>query len=399
MLLEINEQRLTKLLGEMVKIESINPDLVPGGSGEKEVAEFTANYMSDAGLEAYIQEIIPGRCNAVGILRGTGGGKTLLIDAHLDTVSVEGMKEPFSGRVDNGKLFGRGSGDNKGGVAAAVEALIALKEAKVNLSGNVIVAGVAGEEYASEGTEAFISKYRDVADGCIIGEPSRMSQGLYLGLGVGSGGFVWVEFETKGERAHGSLYKYGIDAIDHMGAVLSEIAKLKQNLLSREPYVNPMANHGATLNPSIHNSLIQGGLDLATYPDLCRLSVERRMVYGETFELVRHEMEDVIKNTSSQVPGIELEMRILFEREPWEAQNGLLFEIAHDELERELGQTPSRYGIAGWNDGAISSSAGIETIVFGPSGDDWHGSNEFVDLKSLHKCAYVMARTAQRFCV
>lgn len=162
----------------MVRIESINPDLVSGGSGEKEVAEFTSNFMSDAGLEAYVQEITPGRFNAVGILRGIGGGKTLLIDAHLDTVSVEGMKEPFSGRVDNGKLFGRGSGDNKGGVAAAVEALIALKEAKVILSGDVIIAGVAGEEYASEGTEAFIGKYRDVADGCIIGEPSRMGQGL-----------------------------------------------------------------------------------------------------------------------------------------------------------------------------------------------------------------------------
>jgi len=192
-MIHIDQGRVTKLLQEMIRIESINQDLVPGGSGEKKVAEFTASFMSDAGLDAFIQKTGTDHYNAIGVLRGKGEGRNLLIDAHLDTVSIEGMQDPFSGRVDNGKLFGRGAADDKGGVAAAVEAAIAIKEAGMQLAGDLIVAGVSGEEYASEGSEALINLYKDHANGCIIGEPSRISQGLYLGIGVGSGGYAWMD--------------------------------------------------------------------------------------------------------------------------------------------------------------------------------------------------------------
>jgi acetylornithine deacetylase len=395
---EINERRLTRLMSEMVKIESINPDLVAGGSGEQKVAEFTANFLKDNGLEASIQQIAPGRCNVIGVLKGTGGGKNLLIDAHLDTVSVEGMDEPFSGRVEDGKLFGRGSADDKGGVAAGVEALIALKESGICLKGDVIVSGVAGEEYASEGSEALIKKYQGTVQGCIIGEPSRMSQGLYLSIGVGSGGFVWVEFETRGNRTHGSLFRIGVDAIDHMSVILQSISQLKQRLIHQKPYVNPLADHGAELNPSLHNSLIKGGFDLATYPDLCTLSIERRTVYGETFAQVREEIDQIMRSAKETIPNFNGSARVVFEREPWEAQKSQLLSTIEEEAAKELGKAPLHYAVAGWDDGAIASNAGIPTVVFGPSGNNWHGLGEYVDIASLHKCARVMANSAIRFC-
>jgi acetylornithine deacetylase len=398
MSIQINQDRLTKLLQEMVRIESINQDLVPGGSGEKKVAEFSANFMNDAGLEAHVQQTGPGHYNAVGILRGTGGGQNLLIDAHLDTVSIEGMAEPFSGRVDDGKLYGRGAADDKGGVAAGIEAAISIREAGIRLTGDLIVAGVSGEEYASEGSEAFIDTYKEHACGCIIGEPSRMSQGLYLGVGVGSGGYVWIEYLTRGQRAHGSLYQVGVDAIDAMQVVLKKLAGLKQRLISQEPYVNPHANIATTWYPSLHNSLISGGHDLATYPDFCKLSVERRTVYGETFELVRQEVDQIVADALLENSALQVECKILFERNPWQAQKGPLLDTLLEEVQTITGKQPLIYSVGGWDDGAISSAAGIPTVVFGPSGNDWHGPNEYVDLASLHKCAQAMALAAARFC-
>ena len=398
MKININKNRLTKLLQELVRIESINHDLVPGGSGEQKAAEFTANFMNDAGLEAEIQETGPGHFNAVGILRGTGGGKNLLINAHLDTVSIEGMQDPFSGRVTDGKLFGRGSADDKGGVAAAVEAAISIYESGKKLSGDLIIAGVSGEEYASEGSEAFIREYGESAHGCIIGEPSRISQGIYLGVGVGSGGYVWIEYLVYGKRAHGSLYEVGIDAIDNMQLILAGIHNLNQNLISQKPYINPHANIAASWKPSIHNSLINGGHDLATYPDFCKLSVERRMVYGETFDLVKNEVDQIVNDAKKKNPSLMVDTKILFQRNPWQASKGPLLDFVLKEVEILTNNHPMVYGVGGWDDGAISSLHGIPTVVFGPSGDDWHGPNEYVDLESLYTCSQGMANVAARFC-
>jgi acetylornithine deacetylase len=394
--IHVNEQRVTQLLGSLVKIESINPTLVPGGSGEMKVASFLVDYLKENGIEAKLQIAAKGRPNAIGILRGTGGGKTLLMDAHLDTTSVEGMEDPFSGFIWGGKVFGRGAGDDKGGVAAAMEALIALKESGLQLAGDVIVAGVADEEYGSIGTEMLVKEYK--ADACIIGEPSRLSQGLNLGIGVGSGGYLWAEIAVAGKAAHGSLYDVGIDAIEHMGSVLQALTSLKKSLLNGPPYSNPLATFRSEHRPSIHASQILGGTDLATYPDSCLLSLERRMVFGESFEKVKAELEELLAYGSNQFPGFQATLKVIFERAPWEAQPGPLLEILEAEVTKELGFKPQRYAIAGWNDGAITSLAGIPTLVFGPNGDSWHAPGEYAETEGLVRCARAMARTAAQFC-
>ena len=117
-------QLAVDLLRRLVQIDSVNPTLVPGGRGEQEIASFVARVLSDAGIETRLQEVVPGRPNVIGRLPGRGEGRTLVFNAHLDTVSVEGMDNPFSGRVADGKLFGRGAWDTKGGLAAALTALL-----------------------------------------------------------------------------------------------------------------------------------------------------------------------------------------------------------------------------------------------------------------------------------
>jgi acetylornithine deacetylase len=392
----IDQERVTSLLSELVRIESVNPFLDPVGSGEGQIAEFVADFLTGAGIPAELHEVSPGRSNVLGTLAGTGGGPTLVLNAHLDTVSVRGMQDPFTPRQVGDRLFGRGSCDDKSGVAVGIEVLIALKELGVPLAGDVVFAGVIDEEASSLGTEALVRQVR--ADGCIVLEPSLMSKGLIHAIGIGSGGFVWADIETQGRAAHGSLHQVGIDAIAHMGAVLSALSQSSSRLLSLPPYRFPLANHHEGHKPSLHNSLIRGGTDLSTYPAQCVLSVERRLVLGETLDQVQAELDEVLVRASSQLPGFQGEARIVFSRAPWQAEEGLLLEILEAEVEAQTSREVRRYASSGWNEGSLFTGAGIPTLVFGPAGDGWHAPEEWVDTRSVAACASMVANTAARFC-
>src|SRR5512145_2963538 len=140
---------LEKLLSDLVAINSINPDLVPGSPGEGEIAHYIADWLRRANLEVELLESVSGRPNVIGIARGTGGGKTLLLNGHMDTVGVAGMPDGHQPRIARtaGRLYGRGAYDMKGGVAAR---MLAIAEArKRHLRGDVIFTGVIDEEYAS----------------------------------------------------------------------------------------------------------------------------------------------------------------------------------------------------------------------------------------------------------
>ena len=141
----------TQLLGQLVQIDSVNPDLVPGGAGETQIAKFIQIWLEVRGFETHWLENTPGRPSVVGIARGSGGGKTLMLNGHIDTVTTAGMDiSALEPRIEAGRMYGRGSYDMKCGVAAM---LIAAVQAKaIHLRGDVIVACVADEENASIGT-------------------------------------------------------------------------------------------------------------------------------------------------------------------------------------------------------------------------------------------------------
>ncbi|MDQ5852501.1 MAG: M20/M25/M40 family metallo-hydrolase, partial [Chloroflexota bacterium] len=142
------------LLADLVRIDSVNPTLIPGAQGEEAIAAFIMRWARDAGLEAIVQYAESGRPNVVVIARGSGGGRNLMLNGHIDTVGVADMPTPFSAHIEDNKLYGRGAYDMKGGVAAS---LVAAKRAKaLNLRGDVIVTAVADEEVASIGTQAII---------------------------------------------------------------------------------------------------------------------------------------------------------------------------------------------------------------------------------------------------
>lgn len=377
-------EELEKLLSDLVGINSINPDLVPGSPGEAEVAHYIANWLNAADVEVELVESIPGRPNVAGIARGIGGGKTLLLNGHMDTVGVAGMPDGHQPRVDReaGRLYGRGSYDMKSGLVAC---MLALAEArKQKLRGDVIFMGVIDEEYASVGTFDLASHYH--ADGAIVAEFTELQ------LILAHKGFVWLEVETIGKAAHGSRPDLGVDAIVNMGKVLTKMEKLNQSL--RSHLTHPLLGSG-----SLHASLIRGGQELSSYPERCLLSVERRTLPGETPEAVEGEFLQIVEDLRQADPSFDAVVRRGVDRPPLETRADADIVQALQAASVKVLDRPSQIsGVPFWTDAAVLSAAGIPSVLFGPSGSGAHAVEEWVDLASVKTCAEVYLATAVDFC-
>ena len=202
----VAESEMIGLLKELVRINSVNPTLVPGAPGEVEIAEYIADYLRSAGLDTRTEEVEPGRVNVVGVLEGSGGGPTLMLNGHTDTVGIDYMEiDPLDPVVKEGRMYGRGTFDMKGGLAAILSATKAVADSGEELGGDLVVAAVCDEEYASIGTERVVEQVR--ADAAIVGEPTEFQ------ILVAHKGFAWVDIETRGIAAHGSAWQIGVDAI------------------------------------------------------------------------------------------------------------------------------------------------------------------------------------------
>ena len=361
---------LADLIADLVRIDSINPDLIEGAAGEGEIARFVADWLGDAGLAVEVEEVAPGRFNAVGIARGSGGGKSLLLNAHMDTVGVAGMERPFEPTVENGRLHGRGSYDMKAGLAAIM--LTGAEAAKAGLSGDVIVTAVCDEEVASIGTARVAERYR--ADAAVVSEPTEMR------LALAHKGFVGFEIETKGRAAHGSRPDLGIDAIAHMGPVLVGIEELDRRL-SADP------THPLLASGSLHASVIEGGQEYSSYPERCLLTGERRTIPGETAAHVEEELRELLGD-------IDGEVRVVVAREPFETPG----DAPIAELVARHAGGPEVVGVPFWADSALLSSAGIPTVVFGPAGEGAHAVEEWVDLVSVERCVEIYTAVAHELC-
>jgi acetylornithine deacetylase len=363
---------VAELVSQLVAIDSINPDLVPGGAGEAAIAEFAAGWLERAGLGVTVQEAAPGRPNVIARAAGSGGGRSLLLNAHMDVVGVEGMADPFSPRVEDGRLYGRGGFDMKGGLAAIM--LAGARIATAGLRGDVIVTAVCDEEYASVGCEELARQVR--ADAAIVTEPTGLE------VCVAHKGFLWLAVETTGVAAHGSRPDLGVDAIAAMGGVLTGLEGLAAEL--RAGRAHPLLGPG-----SVHASLIDGGRELSSYPDRCVLQLERRTIPGETRAQVEAEVRAVAGAAR---------VRTTFERAPFEVDPQAAIVEAVRRHAALLGHDPAVVGHSGWMDAAVLSAAGIPTVVFGPAGAGAHAVEEWVDLASVASCAAVLEAVARDFC-
>ena len=364
------------LLRHLVAIDSVNPSLVEGGAGEAAIAHFIGEWMRHAGFDVRVDEIAPGRVNVVAVAEGVGGGPTRMLCGHTDTVGVDGMATPFAPDIRDGRLYGRGAQDMKGGVAAMMAGAAAWLTAGRRGSGRVIVAAVADEEYASIGAEAVAREWR--ADEAVIPEPTD------LDLGVAHKGFSCAEVIVHGRAAHGSRPADGRDAILRMGRLLNRIEARDQNL--RKTHAHALL--GA---PSMHTGTIRGGSSLSTYPAECVLQVERRTIAGERTSACVEELEQMAAALRAEDPEFECEVRLLLARPPYLVSPDA--DVLHSlgaAVTQRFGTRPVT-GLSYWTDAAILGEAGTPTVIFGPRGAGLHGVEEYVELDDVIGCRDVFA--------
>ena len=374
---------VVELAARLVELESVNPDLGSGGSGETAVARYVAEWCERAGPDVTLADAAPGRPNVLALARGRGGGRSLMLNAHTDTVGVEGMSDPFVPRLDGGRLYGRGAYDMKGALAAAMVAVAAA--ARASLRGDVVLAAVADEEVASVGTSAVVAG-SSLPDAAIVAEPTELQ------VAVAHRGFVHLAVETRGRAAHGSRPDLGVDAIAKMGRVLVGLDDLDRALRS-DP------THPYLASGSLHASLISGGQEYSTYPARCTLEVERRTIPGETAATVEEELHAILRRAASCDPAFAADVRVVAHRDPFEAAAGSeLAASVRRQAAEVVGVEPELVGVPYWADSALLAAAGVSTVLFGPRGAGAHAEVEWVEAADLERCASVYLAVANELC-
>jgi acetylornithine deacetylase len=369
------------LLKDLVAIDSVNPSLVQGGAGESEIAGYVTGWADAAGLATQVLEATAGRPSVV--VRGGDrrSGRTLMLCGHLDTVGVGGMTDPLTPRVDGDRIYGRGTYDMKGGLAAA---LVACRNAAwAGIAGEVVVAAVADEEHASIGIQEVLGQVR--TDAAIVTEPTELT------VATAHKGFVWVEINVAGKAAHGSRPHLGVDAILRTGPILVALDDLNRRLGEHQ---HPRLGPG-----TLHASLINGGREESTIPDRCVLTVERRTLPGETVEDVERDIADLLARCRSADPALAATSRTTMARQPFQTSDGEpVVRAVVDAVTGMLGRTAELGGVSYWADSAFIAAAGIPTVLFGPAGDGAHAEVEWASLDGVVACAEALTAVATSFC-
>jgi acetylornithine deacetylase len=367
----------------LVQIDSRNPTLAPDSPGEGTCAQTLATVLDEWGFFVQMLEVAPGRPNVVARI-GPADAPALMLNGHLDVVSVEGMvHEPFAANISNGNLYGRGSADMKGGIAAMCAAAVA--SASQMSKGQILVTAVVDEEYESIGTRSLIAGGIR-AEAAIITEPTR------LAICPAHRGFAWFDIVVKGKAAHGSRYDVGIDAITHAGLLLAELDRLEQHRGSG-------TTHALLGRGSLHASTIVGGLGISTYPELCTLSIERRTVPGESVEMATLELTEACARIRERRPEFDASVTLRTAQLPSDvAADAPIVTTLRAAMERE-GIPPRIEGLSAWTDAALLNEAGIPTICFGP-GDIGlaHAAEEFVPVVEIERATRVLGHVVREWC-
>jgi len=384
--------RAIALLRDLVAIDSVNPSLVPGAAGEGAIAEAIRSELRRIGLDVEMQDAAPGRPNVIGVLEGRTRGRSIMFCGHVDTVGVDGMRSPFDPVERDGRLYGRGSQDMKGGIAAMIDAARVIAESGLP-AGRLVIAALVDEEYASVGADALVTRWR--ADAAVVTEPTDLQ------IAIGHKGFAWTEIQTRGRAAHGSRPRDGRDEILRMGRVLNSLDALDRALQSAVP-------HPLLGTASLHASLIEGGRELSSYPDLCTLKLERRTLPGESEAFVAREIDTLLANLRAADRDFDASATPLFSRPAYElaadhelpqtlaaALRGQILNLGTPGEHLKSGSDPGFVGMSFWTDAAVLGSVGIPSVLFGPGGAGLHSTEEYVNVDDVLACREALVALAR----
>lgn len=365
---------------------------------ERDVAMYIYDIFRREGIETELIEVMPGRYNVNARLPGNGGsgsgsGRSLMLSGHLDTVPAYDMEDPFSGEIIDGRLYGRGSCDMKGSLAAMIAAMIGIHRSNVYLQGDLVFTGLIDEEEKGKGVE-YLVHHGPLADAAVTGEPTGMQPA------IGHKGLEWIKVSVFGKKVHGGRKDEGINAIDMASRIIARI---------QDEYV-PKLNqrkHPVLGYPTINVGKIQGGDQPSTVPGSCTIEIDRRWVPEENLDQVYRELEEIIYEVQKEHPGFRAEVSGIFL--PGELLPHEPFSIDEKDslvqsVQRAFEQTGHPYeGVAtfpAWSDaGIMSTFTDMKCIIMGP-GDLAlaHSGNESIGIDELRAAALIYGCLAYDYC-
>lgn len=368
----------------LVACDSRNPVFAPDAPGEGAAARLLADTLTAWGFTIDLVDIAPGRPNVIARIGGGHGGRSLILNGHLDTVGVAGMThDPFAADVRDGRLYGRGSCDMKAGVAAMCAA--AWRAARDELGGEVIIAAVVDEEWASIGTRHLLDMGVR-AHAAIVTEPTR------LAIAPAHRGFSWADVRVEGRAAHGSRYDIGIDAVTHAALLLAELDAYQRDVL-------PGITHPLLGRASFHAGPIQSDGTLSAYPAWCTVGLERRTLPGEDGAHFVHEIEAAIARVAARTPDFRASVTPGLIQRPNDVpvDHALVQGLAA--AASAVGATAPIEGLSCWTDAALFTAAGIPAICFGP-GDIGlaHAAEEYCPVDEITVATDVLTRFVADWC-
>ena len=373
---------IAQLLRDLVSIPSVNPMGRPLSGPEYfeyQVTAYLERFFRDLGVRYERQTVAPLRDNIIAYYEPDKTGPVILLEAHQDTVPAENMTiAPFEGRIDNGRLYGRGACDIKGGMAAMLAAFARVVRERPPSACPVTMACVVDEEFTFRGITELVS--RGVrADLAVVAEPTRLAI-----VNAHKGAIRW-RVETRGRSCHSSNPEQGINAIYRMGKVITALERLAYDLprTRRDPVLGP---------PSISVGRIEGGVSVNIVPDNCYIEVDRRLVSGEDPAEARKHVADYLQ----QHPVIDFEV---YHGSPWLIKPALSPEGSEVAVARLGAAIDAVLGghrvesVAYGTDASSLAEAGIPSVVFGP-GDiaKAHTADEWVDLSEVEQASDILYR-------
>ncbi len=371
----IDINNLTTLTQNLVQIPTVNP---PGN--EKDLAEFLTLKLQELGFQVKNYDVDIGRPNVVGLLQGKVGKKTLMFNGHMDVVPPGNeylwTHDPFSGHKEDNRIYGRGACDMKGGIASIITSIKTIIDSNIDLNDNLLVTFVIDEETTGNGTKNIIKNgYK--ANYAVIAEPTEL-----IPL-RGHKGVLWMEIQTLGTSEHSSLVKstnpkIGDNAIYHMNKIISKIENLLPDLEKKQ---NILLG-----NPTISLGTIIGGTKTNTVPDLCTITVDRRLIPGEKHVKVKQEIDTLISHIQTQNSNFKVNNKTIIERDSVEIpENEEIIQICKNATSQVLGFDSPVSGCVGTTDMAILVNEGqIPTCILGPGRiNECHIINEYIEIDQL----------------
>ena len=367
----MNLSPVIQTLAEIVRINSVNSSY-EAGPGEMEIANWVRSFFAQRGIEVWEQEVFPNRPNVIARLPGRDASRRVILEAHMDTVSVQGMSiPPFEPRLEDGRLYGRGSCDTKAGLAAMMHAVASVHEEGVLPPCEVWLAAVVDEEFSYRGVVKLCEGL--TAHAALVAEPTGMR------AVIASKGVLRWRIVVRGKAAHSGKPHLGVNAINHMARVILAIEEDHRQLAARtHPLLGP-----ATVNVGV----IRGGVQVNFVPDTCAIEIDRRLLPGETVAAVLSHYQGLLDGLKAQQPTLDavMEPPMLTDEALETPADAAPAQLA-SALLAEMGLDGALSGVPFSSDASKLSRQGIPSIVIGPGSiDQAHAAVEFVEVAEVER--------------